>query len=269
MAADRIARPHAPGETEGSVVQRTGIGPVLREARLRQGKSIEEASRETRIRSEYLQALERESYDTFEGDVYIRGFLRTYSAYLGLDSDRVLVEFNEHFGPPTPTLPPPAPGPPKGEKTAHPHLFPLRRHHPSWRFLIAVAVVVIAVLAAAGVFRSRSSPPAGTVPGGNQATTGPTVQVAITAVKPVHVVLTVDGQTQTHDLDATEGIAVTGEDQIEVQITPGGRATVTVNGHSLGQPGHSNRPFVATYTPQDYRRSPSSPTPNGQASHSP
>jgi hypothetical protein len=250
-------------------VQRTGIGPVLREARLRQGKSIEEASRETRIRSEYLQALERESYDTFEGDVYIRGFLRTYSAYLGLDSDRVLVEFNEHFGPPTPTLPPPAPGPPKGEKTAHPHLFPLRRHHPSWRFLIAVAVVVIAVLAASGVFRSRSSPPAGNVPGGNQTTTGPTVQVAITAVKPVHVVLTVDGQTQTHDLDATEGIAVTGEDQIEVQITPGGRATVTVNGHSLGQPGHSNRPFVATYTPQDYRRSPSSPTPKAHASHSP
>jgi cytoskeletal protein RodZ len=241
---------------------------VLREARLRQGKSIEEASRETRIRSEYLQALERESYETFEGDVYIRGFLRTYSAYLGLDADRVLVEFNDHFGPPAPTLPPPAPGPPKGEKTAHPHLFPLRRHHPSWRFLIAVAVVVIALLAAGGVFRSHSSPPAGTVPG-DQATTGPAVQVAITAVTPVHVVLTVDGKPQTHDLDATEGIAVTGQHAITVEIASGGRATMKVNGHSLGQVGHSNRPFVATYTPQDYRRSPSSPTPNKSAGHSP
>ena len=250
-------------------MQRTGIGPVLREARLRQGKSIEEASRETRIRSEYLQALERESYETFEGDVYIRGFLRTYSAYLGLDADRVLVEFNEHFGPPTPTLPAPAPGPPKGEKTAHPHLFPLRRYHPSWRFLIAVAVVVIALLAAAGVFRSRSTPPAGTVPGGTQATAGPTVQVAITAVKPVHVVLIVDGKTQTHDLDAAEGIAVTGQQEIKVEITPGGRATVTVNDHALGTPGRPTRPFVATYTPQDYRRSPSSPTPNKSAGHSP
>ena len=250
-------------------MQRTGIGPVLREARLRQGKSIEEASRETRIRSEYLQALERENYETFEGDVYIRGFLRTYSAYLGLDANRVLVEFNEHFGPPSPTLPAPAPGPPKGEKTAHPHLFPLRRHHPSWRFLIAVAVVVIALLAAAGVFRSRSSPPAGTVPGGSQATAGPTDQVAITAVKPVHVVLTVDGKTQTHDLDATEGIAVTGREEIKVEITPGGRATVTGNDHSLGKPGRPTRPFVATYTPQDYRRSPSSPTPNKSTGHSP
>ena len=250
-------------------MQRTGIGPVLREARLRQGKSIEEASRETRIRSEYLQALERESYETFEGDVYIRGFLRTYSAYLGLDADRVLVEFNDHFGPPTPTLPAPAPGPPKGEKTAHPHLFPLRRHYTSWRFLFGVAVVVIVLLAAAGVFRSHSSPPAGTIPGGSQATSEATVEVAITAVKPVHVVLTVDGRAQTHDLGPTEGIAVTGQHAITVDITPGGGATVTVNGHSLGRAGHPTRPFVATYTPQDYRRSPSSPTPNKSAGHSP
>jgi hypothetical protein len=251
-------------------VQRTGIGPVLREARLRQGKSIEEASRETRIRSEYLQALERESYETFDGDVYIRGFLRSYSAYLGLDADRVLTAFNEHFGPPTPTLPAPAPGPAKGEKTAQPHLFPLRRHHPSWRFLIAVAVLVIVLLAASGVFRNRSSPTAGNPSGGSPATPGPTVQVAIKAIEPVHVVVTVDGKAETHDLDATEGIAVTGHRQIEIEITPGGRATVTVNGHSLGEPGRPARPFVATYTPQDYRRSPSSsPTPSTRPSHSP
>ena len=36
------------------------------------------------------------------------------TAYLGLDADRVLVEFNEHFGPPTPTLPGAGPGPAKG-----------------------------------------------------------------------------------------------------------------------------------------------------------
>jgi hypothetical protein len=250
-------------------VQRTGIGPILREARLRQGKSIEEASRETRIRAEYLQALERESYDAFVGDVYIRGFLRSYSAYLGLDADRVLEAFNEHFGEPIPTLPAPAPGPARGEKSAHPHLLPLRRHHPSWRFLIAVAVVVLAVLAAAGLFRNRSAPPAGSVGGGATPTAGPGVQVAIKAVEPVHAVVTVDGRMRTYDLDATEGIAVTGTERVEVAITPGGQATLTVNGHDLGEPGHPNRTFIATYTPQDYRRSSSSPTPSARASHSP
>jgi hypothetical protein len=249
-------------------VQRTGIGPVLREARLRQGKSIEEASRETRIRAEYLQALERESYDAFVGDVYIRGFLRSYSAYLGLDADRVLVAFNEHFGQPSPTLPAPVPGPPKGEKTALPHLLPLRRHHPSWRFLIAVAVVVIGVLAAAGLFRNRSAPPTGSV-GTTGPTSGPGVQVAIKATKPVHVDVTVDGKVESHDLEAEEGIAVAGVERIEVRITPGGQATVTVNGHSLGEPGSASGTFVGTYTPQDYRRSPSSPTPSTHASRSP
>ena len=46
----------------------TGIGPALRRARLVRGKSIGEASRETRIRAEYLQALERERFDNLLGD---------------------------------------------------------------------------------------------------------------------------------------------------------------------------------------------------------
>jgi len=250
-------------------VQRTGIGPVLREARLRQGKSIEEASRETHIRAEYLQALEREGFETFVGDVYARGFLRSYSAYLGLDADRVLSAFNDHYGPPVPTLPGPAPGPARGEKTAQPHLLPLRRHHPSWRFLIAVAVLVIALLAAAGLFRNRSAPTVGDVGGGPPATIGPGVQVAIKALQPVQAVVTVDGKTRTYSLAATAGIAVTGTSRIEIEITPGGQATITVNGHVLGEPGRASRPFVATYTPQDYRRTPSSPSPSAQASRSP
>ena len=53
------------------MVNATGIGPVLRKARLVRGKSIEEASRETRIRAEYLQALERERFENLLGDVYV------------------------------------------------------------------------------------------------------------------------------------------------------------------------------------------------------
>src|SRR2546429_6493907 len=55
-------------------VARTGIGPALRKARLTRGKSIEEASRETRIRAEYLQALERETFESMLGAVYVTCF---------------------------------------------------------------------------------------------------------------------------------------------------------------------------------------------------
>src|SRR5438477_12466499 len=78
------------GSSLAQAVQRTGIGQALRKARVERGKSIEEASRETRIRAEYLQALERERFDVLPGDVYVRGFLRSYSSYLGLDPKKVL-----------------------------------------------------------------------------------------------------------------------------------------------------------------------------------
>src|SRR5438128_8822497 len=76
----------------------TGIGPALRKARQSRGKSIEEASRDTRIRSEYLQALEREAFGSLRGDVYVRGFLRSYSSYLGLNADKVVGVYVRSMG---------------------------------------------------------------------------------------------------------------------------------------------------------------------------
>ncbi len=69
---------------QGSLI---GVGPALRKARLSGRKSLEEASRETRIRLEYLEALERETFSELGGEVYVRGCLRTYAAYLGLSPD--------------------------------------------------------------------------------------------------------------------------------------------------------------------------------------
>src|SRR5437899_1645495 len=64
--------------TNEALAHRIGIGPALRKARLLRSKSIEEASRETHIRAEYLHALEHEQFDALLGDVYVRAFLRSY-----------------------------------------------------------------------------------------------------------------------------------------------------------------------------------------------
>ncbi|HEX2025849.1 MAG TPA: helix-turn-helix domain-containing protein [Actinomycetota bacterium] len=61
-----------------------GLGRALRTAREKLGKSLETASRETRVRTEYLEALEHERFEALGSDVYIRGFLRSYARYLGL-----------------------------------------------------------------------------------------------------------------------------------------------------------------------------------------
>ncbi|HEX8100443.1 MAG TPA: helix-turn-helix domain-containing protein [Actinomycetota bacterium] len=132
------------------VTSAIGIGRALRQARLLRRKSLEEASRETHIRRQALSALEREEFDALGADVYARGALRTYSSYLGLNADRVLKLYAERFGPPRGSLPEPVAAPATGalEPVEHPMLF---RAAPTWAFLTAVALLVLAVLATLGV----------------------------------------------------------------------------------------------------------------------
>lgn len=61
------------------------LGETLRQARLDKGVSLADASKETRIRRGYLEALEAEDAAALPPPVYTRGFLRTYAEYLGLN----------------------------------------------------------------------------------------------------------------------------------------------------------------------------------------
>ncbi len=126
-----------------------GIGKALRTARLLRRKTIEEASRETRMRREHLVALETERFEVLSADVYVRGALRSYSGYVGLDPNRVLKVYSRHFGPPKPMLPPP-PGMPSPDPSAQPQAA-LFRSSPTWAFMIGVALLVLAVLATLGL----------------------------------------------------------------------------------------------------------------------
>ena len=73
------------------------IGSSLREARVRKGVEIPEVETATKIRGKYLQALEDEQFDVLPGDTYIKGFLRTYSEYLGLDGQLYVDEYNTRY----------------------------------------------------------------------------------------------------------------------------------------------------------------------------
>ncbi|HTL66784.1 MAG TPA: RodZ domain-containing protein [Lacunisphaera sp.] len=70
------------------------IGEKLEEARKRKGISIREAAETTKIRSDYLQKFEANSFDIDLPPLYIRGFLRTYTRYLDLDPDRFVNDYN-------------------------------------------------------------------------------------------------------------------------------------------------------------------------------
>ena len=73
------------------------IGNSLRAARERQGLGYPEVELATKIRAKYIRALEEEDFDSVPGDAYVRGFLRTYAEYLGLDGDVYVDEYGSRF----------------------------------------------------------------------------------------------------------------------------------------------------------------------------
>ena len=100
MTARDHARPAGPGHDREPVGERRPtpaadpVGERLAAAREARGIDLLRAERETKIRRGYLAALERGDYASLPGGVYVRGFLRNYAAYLGLDPDEVVAQWH-------------------------------------------------------------------------------------------------------------------------------------------------------------------------------
>lgn len=81
------------------------VGQILSEARLTKGITFAEAERNTKIRTETLQALEADNFSALPSSIYIRGFIKNYADYLGLDPERTLAIFRRQFEEVPPTEP--------------------------------------------------------------------------------------------------------------------------------------------------------------------
>ncbi len=66
------------------------VGSYLRQERERRNISLESVAKVTRITLQNLEALERDDFRLLPAPVFTRGFLRTYTAYLGIDPKEVL-----------------------------------------------------------------------------------------------------------------------------------------------------------------------------------
>jgi cytoskeleton protein RodZ len=75
------------------------IGPILEKRRLEKGLSLKEVEQATKIRTRYLQGLEREDPTVLPDPVYARGFLKTYANFLGLDGERLSRELRDRRSP--------------------------------------------------------------------------------------------------------------------------------------------------------------------------
>ena len=68
------------------------VGRRLREARVAQGRTLEEVKRAITVHTHHLEALERGDYEAIPSPLWARGFLIMYANYLGLDGERLADE---------------------------------------------------------------------------------------------------------------------------------------------------------------------------------
>ncbi len=76
-------------------------GAILRRCREFHGITLEEASETTKIGISHLKALEDDQIREFANQAYLKGFLRIYATYLGLNSDDVARMYDKLFGVPS------------------------------------------------------------------------------------------------------------------------------------------------------------------------
>jgi cytoskeletal protein RodZ len=81
-------------DTIVSEVGTRSLGQTLRDARLDKGLDIKDVASRTRVRSQYLLALEEGNYEALPENVYTRNFLRLYAQALELDANTLLEQYN-------------------------------------------------------------------------------------------------------------------------------------------------------------------------------
>lgn len=84
--------------TRTTLPQKEGLGEKLTKRRVALGYDIKDIEKNIRIRAKYIEAIENGHYDKLPPDVYVRGFLKSYSSFLKLDENKVLKAYIRERG---------------------------------------------------------------------------------------------------------------------------------------------------------------------------
>jgi len=132
------------------------VSEQLRRAREAQKLDIYQVAEITKIKTDHVRALESGNFDTFSAPVYIRGFVRTYAAMLKLDVSQVLADLDaeldqtEKFREPPPLM---------QRSGGVLDFLMLQFSRLNWRVAIAVGALLLFLILAVMVIRSRTKTP--------------------------------------------------------------------------------------------------------------
>lgn len=73
------------------------VGKTLKEARLEKLLTLEEVEKNIKIRKEMLEALEADDFDKLPPSTFVKGFIKNYGKYLGLETSKLLALFRRDY----------------------------------------------------------------------------------------------------------------------------------------------------------------------------
>ena len=134
------------------------VGQYLRKEREKRNVSLDAVAKVTRITKENLEALEKDDFQVISAPVFVRGFLRNYANFLGLDPKEVIARYDSQTDLlPVPQDKEPPPPPPREEK-------------PIFKILLFLSFLLVGVVFSFYYYQKTSgptsslSPPAGVTP---------------------------------------------------------------------------------------------------------
>jgi hypothetical protein len=233
------------------------IGERLRRARERSGATLLQASHATKIRPDFLESMERDSFGFVSGKTYVRGMLLSYARWLRLDADEIRAEFDRTYGPPSALslaeiVPEPAaraPRPPRNQ----------------WVIAAALAAGVLLILSLAGIVHTPGSrqvappPPVPQSPAPKVLAQAPAtappgqpgINLTVSAVSDRSWVRVESDSDQAHPFQGiiAAGASRTFQANSSIKVTIGniGAVRLNLNGRDLGKPGAPGQ-TVGTFT---------------------
>jgi cytoskeleton protein RodZ len=229
----------------GSVTDpRTGVGPALRRARELRALTLDEAARDTKLRVEQLDALEREEFDVLPGEVYVRASLRTYATYLGLNADEVTGQYGRVVEAPEP-IPPPA------RLGRVERMIAASRIRDNQRFLLVAALSILLIMLAFGLLsRGTAAPPPAELPleTASPVPPQPTIRAVLAGRAEVRISALVDDVRRiTHTLRPGEALTIEAYERLELTVADAGRVDVSLGGRDVTE-GRAGSPHTYVFT---------------------
>jgi len=257
------------------------------------GVTLEEIAEATKIGGRALRALETEKFDQLPGGIFNKGFVRSYSKYLGIDEEQAVSDYlaaEVEAQPPGPiiSLAPSAQAKP-WTRTFSEDAEPIPRGLDTALWLVGAALIVVFALifggwklhsrfkagddkamaaaketkvvgansapATVSATRSATPEPAGAASNSAQPADAASFELLIRARQESWVKITADGKLVMEGLlNASSEKSVYAKRRVVFSTGNAGGVDVSYNGQALPQIGRAGQIRTLTFTPQGLRR---------------